>query len=130
MRLVEARSVRVEGVSLDCRTGLELGGDSDAVFANTDLGRVRCEGPGVVREEKKFEAEFVDAEGSPVPRVSVASSSGAEFASADGRGVLDANIPWRTLRCPGPRIIDTNEVVLRSGDWSSSRPVASSYMRP
>ena len=125
VRLIEARSVRLEGLELDCRTGLELAGDSDAISVRTDLGRVRCDGAGVVREERELEARFVGPGGAPVAGVQVQSPGGITIGEADGKGVLKTTLAVTTTRCPGPTVRDMDRLMVRAGDWSREMEVSS-----
>ena len=118
VRLIEARSVRLEGAGLDCGTSLELNADSDLTAVNTLLRRVECKGAGVARVEQRVDVRFVDAAGAAVAGVEVVTSGGQVAGTSGADGAWKGTLSLETIRCPGPRRAGSSEVTLRVAAWS------------
>lgn len=118
VRLIEARSVRLESAGLDCTQSLQLNGDSDATAVDTLIRGVECSGPGLVRELKTVDVRFVDGAGAPIADVEVVDASGAVAARSGADGRVRTALFDGSVRCPGPRRSQAGPVTIRSGDES------------
>lgn len=118
VRLLEARSVRLEGSRLACRRSLEVGADSDVFALDTPIDGVDCRGTGRVEIATRVSARFLAEGGEPMPGVTVENGSGvvAKPSGVDGR--WEGDLVTSTLRCPGPRPAAPVELRVRWKDGS------------
>jgi hypothetical protein len=128
VRVEGARETTIEGAKLDCSYALEVGEGSAVALLDTPAQRVRCRGPGEVREVRRVEVEFVDGAGAPVPDVEIAlAGGGPTIASANARGRFDGELPVSIRTCPG--LAERPAGALRVSGGGASRTLPASELR-
>jgi hypothetical protein len=101
IRVESAADVTVEGVDLQCRDAVAVGGSSEIVLSGVQNTRVRCAGSGRVSRRQPLDVRFVDAAGKPRSRVKLRTRSGADLGEAGTDGRYRGAVEVGRLSCPG-----------------------------
>ena len=124
VRLLEARSVRLERSRLACRRSLEVGADSDIVAFDTQIDGVDCRGTGRVEIATRASVRFLGAGGEPLGGVTVQNAAGSIKTPSGDDGRWEGDVVTSTLRCPGPRPAAPAELEVRWTGGSRRMPAA------
>jgi len=117
IRIDEARDTTLDGVRLDCDTALVVAGGSAVSVVDTALGKVRCAGPGEVRDVARVDVSFVDPDGAPARDVRLASGD-RELGKADAAGRFEGDVARSVRACPRLEPRPAPSVRVTSGDVS------------
>lgn len=120
VRVDGASETTLEDVKTQCPDVLVVDGGSTVTLVGLPTERVRCAGPGVVREGRAVEVEFVDEKSRPVPSVRIAADEdgSSPIGAADAKGRFQGAVPVATFACPGLVRRPAGPLRVSSGDTS------------